>query len=102
LSIIIVGIGDADFTAMEQLDSDEFELVDGRGTQAKRDIVQFVQLSEFKDRMMEGGDSSKLAEAVLGEVPDQLVGYMIENGIKIGDALGDKDEKASANDSDDD
>ena len=39
LSIIIVGVGDADFTAMETLDSDEFELVDGYGTKAKRDIA---------------------------------------------------------------
>jgi len=31
LSIIIVGIGDADFSAMETLDSDEFDLVDGLG-----------------------------------------------------------------------
>ena len=39
LSIIIVGLGDADFTAMETLDSDEYELVDGKGTKAKRDIA---------------------------------------------------------------
>ena len=38
LSIIIVGIGDADFTAMETLDSDEHHLVDGKGNAAKRDI----------------------------------------------------------------
>ena len=31
LSIIIVGIGDADFSAMETLDSDEYVLVDGNG-----------------------------------------------------------------------
>ena len=31
LSIIIVGIGDADFTAMETLDSDDIELIDGKG-----------------------------------------------------------------------
>ena len=39
LSIIIVGVGDADFTAMETLDSDEYTLVDGNGTKAKRDIA---------------------------------------------------------------
>ena len=38
LSIIIVGIGDADFSAMETLDSDEYSLVDGFGIEAKRDI----------------------------------------------------------------
>lgn len=39
LSIIIVGIGEGDFTAMETLDSDEFDLVDSRNQTAKRDIV---------------------------------------------------------------
>lgn len=82
LSIIIVGIGDADFTAMETLDSDEYDLVDGHGEAARRDICQFVKLNEFKE-----GDYThvdKLAEAVLGEVPDQLVGYMTERGLKPG------------------
>lgn len=31
-------------------------------------------------------DPSKLAEAVLGEVPDQLVAYMAQRNIKVGDA----------------
>ena len=38
LSIIIVGIGDADFSAMETLDSDEYKLVDGNCMEANRDI----------------------------------------------------------------
>ena len=87
LSIIIVGIGDADFTAMETLDSDEYDLVDGNGEPAKRDICQFVRLNEFKE-ILENGEVKtsvdKLAEAVLGEVPDQLVGYMQERGLKPG------------------
>jgi len=39
LSIIIVGVGDADFSAMNLLDSDDLELVDGDGNIAQRDIV---------------------------------------------------------------
>ena len=75
LSIIIVGIGDADFTAMETLDSDEIDLVDGKQKPMERDIVQFVRLNEF--RTPDGKtDVDKLAEAVLGEVPEQLVDYM--------------------------
>ena len=49
LSIIIVGIGDADFTAMETLDSDEKDLVDSRNIAAARDICQFVRLNEYKE-----------------------------------------------------
>lgn len=39
LSIIIVGVGQADFSLMEALDSDKGLLRDGRGRQAARDIV---------------------------------------------------------------
>lgn len=39
LSIIIVGVGNADFSAMELLDSDDYELVDGYGNIAQRDII---------------------------------------------------------------
>ena len=39
LSIIIVGIGNADFSNMRELDGDEVVLRNSRGDQAKRDIV---------------------------------------------------------------
>ena len=41
----------------------------------KRDIVQFVRLNEHMSEE-EGMNLDELAEAVLGEVPDQLVDYM--------------------------
>ena len=41
MSIIIVGVGDADFDAMDALDADDRLLSDGR-RKAQRDIVQFV------------------------------------------------------------
>lgn len=41
LSIIIVGIGAADFSNMERLDGDN-GLYDSKGRKAARDIVQFV------------------------------------------------------------
>lgn len=39
LSIIIVGVGNADFDAMDELDGDEVRL-SSRGRYAERDIVQ--------------------------------------------------------------
>lgn len=71
ISIIIVGVGTADFSAMEELDGDTVRL-SSRGRVAARDIVQFVELNRFQ------GQSSKveLAKEVLAEIPDQLVGYM--------------------------
>jgi hypothetical protein len=72
LSIIIVGIGNADFSYMEVLDGDDVRLRNSRGEAAVRDIVQFVQFKDFKD----SADLSMLAEEVLKEVPDQFVEYM--------------------------
>ena len=39
LSIFIVGIGENDFTAMDQLDADDALLMDGHNIEAQRDIV---------------------------------------------------------------
>lgn len=75
ISIIIVGVGDADFENMDVLDSDDVRLsVDGR--YAERDIVQFVPLNKF---LTKNGSTVKsqaeLAKEVLAEIPEQLTRY---------------------------
>lgn len=74
MSIIIVGVGDEDFSSMEALDSDDGLLQHG-GKVAARDIVQFVELRKFvtKDRLW---DKALLAKDVLAEIPDQVTGWM--------------------------
>ena len=67
LSIIIVGVGDEDFTYMKQLDSDGKVLKDGLGRVAKRDIVQFVEYNKFLDKNMD-----ELMAEVLYEIPAQV------------------------------
>ena len=62
-SIIIVGVGNANFDSMEELDGDGGYLRDGSGNECERDIVQFV---EFNAAVSKGN----LAEQVLKEVPD--------------------------------
>ena len=42
MSIIIVGVGGADFSTMELLDGDDGHLKDSRQNVSQRDIVQFV------------------------------------------------------------
>lgn len=74
-SVIIVGVGDADFGMMEQLDADERLLQAASGAVAKRDIVQFV---EFRECVKRGN----LAEEVLREIPDQVVSCMEQAGFK--------------------
>ena len=67
LSIIIVGIGPADFSAMDILDADDNPLKSSTGQYMKRDIVQFVP---FRNFVNVGGPA--LAAEVLEEVPRQV------------------------------
>ena len=71
LSIIIIGIGDADFSDMVLLDGDEKPLIDSYGEIRKRDIVQFVEFENFK----KNNDNKELAEEVLKEIPRQVEEY---------------------------
>ena len=70
MSIIIVGVGNADFSSMEALDCDEGKLRNNRGEYALRDIVQFVPFNRF------AGNPVALAAEVLKEVPGQLAEFM--------------------------
>ncbi|XP_043932344.1 copine-9 [Protopterus annectens] len=82
MSIIIVGVGPAEFDAMEELDGDEVRL-SSRGRYAERDIVQFVPFRDYVDR---AGNQilsmARLAKDVLAEIPDQLLSYMKARDIK--------------------
>lgn len=49
MSIIIVGVGGADFSAMEFLDGDNGVLRSSSGEAAVRDIVQFVPFRKFQN-----------------------------------------------------
>ncbi|XP_067904791.1 copine-1-like isoform X3 [Heterodontus francisci] len=70
MSIIIVGVGSADFKAMEFLDGDDGVLKSLTGEKVARDIVQFVPFRQFQNAPKEA-----LAQTVLAEVPKQLVSY---------------------------
>ncbi|TKC39322.1 hypothetical protein EI555_002421 [Monodon monoceros] len=75
MSVIIVGVGGADFEAMEQLDADGGPLRTRSGEAAARDIVQFVPYRRFQNAPREA-----LAQTVLAEVPTQLVSYFKAQG----------------------
>ncbi|KAL5791599.1 hypothetical protein ACOSP7_000193 [Xanthoceras sorbifolium] len=71
LSILIVGVGGADFKEMEILDADKGErLESSSGRVATRDIVQFVPLKD-----VHGGEVSVIQE-LLAELPAQFLTYM--------------------------
>jgi len=71
LSIVIVGIGDNDFASMEFLDEHQPEVEGGR------DITKFVRFNDYKSYNL-------LTEAVLDEIPNQLVEYFYDRDILPG------------------
>jgi len=83
LSIIIVGVGVEDFSAMDELDADD-SLLRNNGLTAERDIVQFVEMQKFlrKQGSHVTWNKEMLAKEVLAEIPDQLVGYMKKKGFE--------------------
>nr|CAN68494.1 hypothetical protein VITISV_022266 [Vitis vinifera] len=79
LSILIVGVGGADFKQMEILDADNgCRLESSTGRVATRDIVQFVPMREVR-----GGQTS-VVQALLEELPGQFLTYMRSRDIKPG------------------
>lgn len=77
LSILIVGVGNADFSQMTILDADFGKrLESSTGRVATRDIVQFVPMREVR-----GGNVS-VAQSLLEELPGQFLEYMRTRDIK--------------------
>lgn len=74
-SIIIIGVGNADFGMMEELDGDEEGLRNSMGQLVPRDIVQFVEFNKCIAR-------GNLNEEVLKEVPNQVCSFMERAGIQ--------------------
>lgn len=69
ISIVILGVGNADFENMEKLDNDKGKLKDSNGRKPQRDVVQFVEFNNCKN------DIEKLRKQVLYEIPRQIEEY---------------------------
>lgn len=69
LSIIIVGVGNADFTDMQILDGDDGVLRSPRGEPVLRDIVQFVPFRDFKTVSVSACRRRRFAAAPLSGLP---------------------------------
>ena len=76
ISIIIVGLGNDNFTNMKILDGDDNPLTNTQGEKCFRDIVQFVAFNEHRN------DPNNLAKEVLAEIPQQVVEYYQSQGIE--------------------
>jgi len=83
LSVIIVGIGNADFSSMRFLDD---------GLNADRDIAQFVEFNRFQN------DSTAFTKEALDEIPKQLTDYFQKAGISPSPAVHRADEDIAIED----
>ena len=68
ISVIFVGVGEANFSEMEYLD----EALKDHG----RDLVNFVHFNKYRNNIR------ALTSATLNEIPDQLVGYFQSRDIE--------------------
>lgn len=76
MSIIIVGVGNADFDSMDVLDADDVPLYSQKYRRnMAADIVQFVPFRDFMHNPMQ------LAKETLEEVPGQMLNYFRNKGI---------------------
>ncbi|XP_042453755.1 protein BONZAI 3-like [Zingiber officinale] len=77
LSILIVGVGGADYKEMNILDADDGKrLESSTGRIATRDIVQFVPMRDLQ------GNQVSVAQSLLEELPGQFLSYMRSRDIK--------------------
>ena len=82
LSIIIVGVGNADFSAMDELDCDEGLLrSQNTGKSAQRDIVQFVAMNKYAQNGAGPNTNAYLAQEVLAEIPGQVASWARYNKV---------------------
>jgi hypothetical protein len=77
LSLLIVGVGDAQFENMKLLDADGGLLRASSGALAARDLVQFVRMRDY-DGLASG---ARLAADVLEELPGQVVQHFALRGL---------------------
>ena len=75
LSVIIIGVGKADFSNMVYLDADENPLISSKGVKSVRDLVQFVPFLKYELH------PENLAMEVLAEIPRQIMDYYDQNNL---------------------
>ncbi|XP_060567238.1 copine-3-like [Ruditapes philippinarum] len=82
MSLIIVGVGRADFSDMRMLDGDDGVLRAPNGQPVHRDIVQFVPFRDFQKGDYNAASAAELAKHVLAEVPQQVTHYYNWRGMQ--------------------
>ena len=78
VSLIVIGIGDEDFSQMIVLDADSNVLLDSNGRAAARDIIQFVKFNDLSELAQ-----VEVNNQMMAEMPDQFVDYMVLNKVVL-------------------
>jgi len=82
ISLVIIGVGNQDFSAIEKLCGDEKgPLRDSRGIPIAREIVNFVSFKQY------GGNAAEVIAEALKDIPEQFVQYHVSNGIQPHEAV---------------
>lgn len=76
ISIVLVGMGQRDFSTLEKLDGDKKWLRNSKKKLISRDIVHFVDFQEFH------GSDEKFSKALLEEFPEQFMSFKLLQGYK--------------------
>ena len=77
LSILIIGVGNNDFSSVKKLCGDKNGMLrDSRGIPIAREVVTFVSFKQF------GGNATEVIAEALKEIPEQFVEYHVMNGAK--------------------
>lgn len=74
VSVLILGLGNEDFTEMEKLDGDSNILTSRSGQKTKRDIVQFVSMRKMA-KYQGATRQAQIAKSLLEELPQQVLDY---------------------------
>jgi len=75
ISIVIVGVGNEDFSNMVRLDGDDVAIAAG-----VKDIVQFVKYQDVVRRSEPAQVAGNLAALVLEEIPSSVVKCFMDKG----------------------
>ena len=77
LSIVIVGLGNGDFSQLEKLDMDREELKsENTGKVCERDMIDFINFNVYLNEEQSPLKEVSLARKTFSEIPTQYVDYM--------------------------
>lgn len=82
LSIVIVCLGDGDFTQIKKLDQDEVPLQSEKKGICKRDMIDVINFKDYITEQRTPLTEVHLARKTFAEIPAQFVRYMQGKGIR--------------------